>query len=157
MVGQFTALKSLTICWEPGHTYNFTDSQWQALSCLRCLTSLDLGVVQMVDFSPLTHLTQLNKLSLQLPETSPVQHPEALTHLTALAVLDLGVECSGDFSMHNSLAHVVRALSSLQELTLLEVTPGPWTDTLQRLTGLTQLKASKLHRQEQTALSACPA
>jgi hypothetical protein len=146
MVGQFTALRYLSV-ERPRYTNNFTASQSQALSSLHCLTTLRLGV-QLVDFSPLANLTQLKQLNLLLPETSPVQHPEALTHLTALEDLNLGDEFSGDFSIHAPLAHAVGALSSLQQLTTSYVTPGPWTDALERLTGLTKLRADQLGYQD---------
>jgi hypothetical protein len=145
MVGQFTALRCLTI-GQPGDTYNLTASQWQALSSLACLTSLVLGL-ELGDFSPLTHLTQLTHLSLLLPEESPVQHPEALSYLTALESLDLGSEFWKDFSMHDSVAAVVAAISSLRKLVLPDITRGPWTEALARLTGLTQLTVRELGTQ----------
>jgi hypothetical protein len=145
ILGQFTALQCLTI-QGADHICNFANSQWQAFSSLCCLTILSLRV-QLLDFSPLKQLTQLKHLWLLLPESTPVQHPEALTHLTALESLDLREESvSGDFSMHDSLAHLVVALSSLRKLTLPDVPPGPWTEALARLTGLSQLRLQRLGR-----------
>jgi hypothetical protein len=147
VLGQYTSLEDLAI-WRPEQTCNFSASWWQALSSLRSLTALRLGV-QLVDFSPLPHLAQLTLLHLSVPKSQPVDHAAALTHLTA--VIELGIYAASypiNLSMHSSIACAIGAMSSLQRLDLPEVAPGAWTDALTRLKGLTQLTARYLGCQD---------
>jgi hypothetical protein len=144
LVGQYTALQSISIsspsCCDASR---LSPSQWQSLCALRCLTSLSLAA-PLHNFSPFTQLTQLTRLEVKLPDKQQVQHADALTHLTRLEELHLDIHLSMSLSMHGSVAHAVGAISSLRRLTLPDVPPGPWTDALARLTGLTQLNTHYL-------------
>jgi hypothetical protein len=142
LISQYTGLQSIRI---PGlyDIIHLSNSQWQALSSLRCLTSLELAA-PFQSFSPLKHLIQLTSLWVILPGMCQGQHAEALTHLTRLEELSLGEDNSEDMSKLSSLADAVGAISSLHKLSLPDVPAGAWTDALARLTGLTQLNTVSL-------------